>query len=268
MIQLKAASYLGKVQLFKEESGLIASVTTYPDADYAERLHTHETLHLSLVLTGGNLEKRINENIERTAGVVTFYRPGEPHQSTLTRPGSKHVNLEITDHFLHRYGYGPDTDFSTFSHWKAGPGLMLNIYKEVLMQDEYTAVGIEGAITNLLSSNRISDDKRRPAWLDKIIEILQDKWNEWITLEELAHVAEMHPVNLSSNFSRLLGYTISEYRRKVKVDKAVALIQNQKLSLSDIAYQCNFSDQSHFNRTFRQFTGWTPKSYRKQILGT
>ncbi len=266
MIQLKAANYLGIVGHFKEAAGLIASVTTYPDTDYAERWHTHETLHLSLVLAGGNLEKRTNKNIERTAGTVTFYHPGEPHRSTLTRAGSKHVNLEITDQFLRRYGFSADTDFSELLQWKAGPGLMLNIYKELLIADEYTGMGMEAAITNLLSG-KSNAGKGRPVWLTQVVGVLHDQWDQWIGLEELAHIAEIHPVNLSANFSRLLGCTLSEYRRKIKVDKAIALLHNQNISLAEIAYRCNFSDQSHFNRSFLRFTGWTPKAYRDRVLG-
>src|SRR5580658_8209274 len=100
MIGLKAANYLGLVEALRHENGIIASITSYPDAGYAENLHYHDTLHLSLVIRGGNLEKRRQKDIERVPGIVTFYDPGEPHQSTRTLAGSRHVNLEITEVFL------------------------------------------------------------------------------------------------------------------------------------------------------------------------
>lgn len=44
---------------------------------------------------------------------------------------------------------------------------------------------------------------------------------------------------------------------------AVHLVHHTALPLTEIAYLGNFSDQSHFIRTFRQFTGLTPGEYRR-----
>jgi AraC-like DNA-binding protein len=43
----------------------------------------------------------------------------------------------------------------------------------------------------------------------------------------------------------------------------VHLVHHTALSLTEIAYLGNFSDQSHFIRTFRLFTGLTPGEYRR-----
>ena len=100
MLALQSARYLGQLNHSKEASGLLASITSYPNVPYAENLHYHEAFVMSLVLKGGNLEKRKARAVERIPGTVTCHDAGEPHQSTRMLPGSCHVNLEITDQFM------------------------------------------------------------------------------------------------------------------------------------------------------------------------
>src|ERR1700754_2790129 len=102
MIALKEANYLGHVEQLTRYGGMIASVTTYPDIAHAENLHYHDTLHLSLVLQGGNLEKRKQYEIDRLPGTVTYYDAGELHRSTCIEAASRHLNLEILNDFMTR----------------------------------------------------------------------------------------------------------------------------------------------------------------------
>jgi AraC family transcriptional regulator len=41
------------------------------------------------------------------------------------------------------------------------------------------------------------------------------------------------------------------------------LIHRTDLSLTAIAHQCQFSDQSHFIRSFRAYTDMTPGEYKR-----
>ena len=74
-------------------------------------------------------------------------------------------------------------------------------------------------------------------------------------------------MHLSRAIPKYLGSTLGNYLRQQKIRNAINLMMNPKLSLTDIAYQCGFSDQSHFSRIFKLYFNKTPKSYRKEILG-
>src|SRR6266699_3179768 len=100
MIALKKGNFLGQIEHFTDANGMIASVTSYPRIRYTESRHFHETLHLSLILQGGNLEKRKTRAIDCLPGTVTFYDHGEVHQGVDILPGSSQVNLEMTDQFM------------------------------------------------------------------------------------------------------------------------------------------------------------------------
>jgi len=263
MLALQSARYLGRLNHSKETGGLLASITSYPNLSYAENLHYHETFVLSLVLKGGNLEKRKKSEIERIPGTVTCHDAGAPHQSTRMRPDSCHVNLEITEQFMKTY----ELDTQAAALEKGSPAdarfLMLKIYQELVTNDQESLLSIESALLHLLQfAGRYDHRQGLPAWVLKVREALYDKWNENLTLSELALIANLHPVNLSGHFPRYFGCTMGEFRRKVKMEKALELLKCRDLSLTAIAHDCGFADQSHFTRICKDLTGWNPKQLK------
>jgi AraC-like DNA-binding protein len=51
-----------------------------------------------------------------------------------------------------------------------------------------------------------------------------------------------------------------------RVNEASRLLSDGGMSLADIGYWCGFSDQAHFQRTFKRATGLTPGQYRKVAM--
>ncbi|WP_255373701.1 AraC family transcriptional regulator [[Flexibacter] sp. ATCC 35103] len=78
---------------------------------------------------------------------------------------------------------------------------------------------------------------------------------------------ELNPSYLSREFSKYFeDLNFGEYVRKLRIEKAINLIQNSNYTLTEIAYMTGFSDQSHFTRIFKLHTGKNPSSYRKNAL--
>ena len=48
----------------------------------------------------------------------------------------------------------------------------------------------------------------------------------------------------------------------LRVDAASNLLKNTDMSLVDIAFECGFGSERNFYRSFKEFTGLTPKEYR------
>ena len=70
------------------------------------------------------------------------------------------------------------------------------------------------------------------------------------------------PRHLSRKFYELSGMNAEQTLLYLKYLKAKNLIHYSDLTLSQITYACEFSDQSHFIRAFKSFTNLTPKEYR------
>lgn len=64
-------------------------------------------------------------------------------------------------------------------------------------------------------------------------------------------------------FSRAVGLTPKLYCRVLRFQKVLELAAARPiLSLSDLALEAGFSDQPHFNRQFKEFTGMRPGEYQ------
>ncbi|MDQ1855358.1 helix-turn-helix domain-containing protein [Chryseobacterium sp. WLY505] len=57
---------------------------------------------------------------------------------------------------------------------------------------------------------------------------------------------------------------MGEYLRKLKLNKSLELLSSSH-SLTDIAMECGFSDQSHFIRCFKENIGITTLKYRNLL---
>lgn len=62
-----------------------------------------------------------------------------------------------------------------------------------------------------------------------------------------------------------IGVSPKQFSRISRFQSALNCLYNQPVSrLSDIAYTFNYSDQSHYIREFREFSGLSPKQFVKQ----
>jgi AraC-like DNA-binding protein len=107
-----------------------------------------------------------------------------------------------------------------------------------------------------------------PSWAKELKELIQDQLdiNLSLSLKELSGELNVHPAYLSREFSKYFDdLSFGEYVRKMRIDKAIYLLQQTDHSLSEIAYLTGFSDQSHFTRIFKKQTGQNPSSYRKTL---
>ena len=73
------------------------------------------------------------------------------------------------------------------------------------------------------------------------------------------------PGHLNYLVKKLYGIPAKQYIQNRLFLEAKRLLANSSLSVSEIAWQLNFQDNSYFARTFKKFTGYTPLSYRQEI---
>jgi AraC family transcriptional regulator len=92
---------------------------------------------------------------------------------------------------------------------------------------------------------------------------MHDRWNESLSLQVLSDETGIHPVTISYYFPKYFACTFGAYMRKLKVSHALTLMKAGNTSLTSIAYECGFADQSHFIHTFKNLTGFLPAKYRK-----
>jgi AraC-like DNA-binding protein len=74
------------------------------------------------------------------------------------------------------------------------------------------------------------------------------------------------PNHLNALCQDLLGKTAGELIRDRVLLEAKRLLTNAGATVTEIAYQLNFQDNSYFNRFFKKYVGVTPDEFRKTLM--
>ena len=110
----------------------------------------------------------------------------------------------------------------------------------------------------------VREQPRDAERLRKVQATITARCTESLSLDELAHEAGMSRYHFVRVFSRVVGMTPHAWQIDQRIERARGLLE-QGMSLADAALQLGFSDQSHFQRAFKQRVAATPGEYRRVV---
>ena len=96
----------------------------------------------------------------------------------------------------------------------------------------------------------------------KAIQYISNHVNKNILVEDVAEYLGIDRSTLSRKFKRELGFNISSYIMRRKLEEAKSLLIYTDKSISEISEYLCFSTQSYFQNVFRSKFGTTPKKFR------
>lgn len=98
--------------------------------------------------------------------------------------------------------------------------------------------------------------------LFKVIQYVHENTNKNITVKEIAEYVGFSRPYLSRKFKSELGFSLSDFIRRCKLEEAKYLLAYSDKSISDISNYLCFSSQSHFQKAFKDQYNVTPNIYR------
>lgn len=102
----------------------------------------------------------------------------------------------------------------------------------------------------------------------RVLAYLNLHYPEKIVEKDLLQVAAVCRTDLYQYFKCLTGYSCFDYLRWLRICHAADYMTNTTYSLSYISDICGFSNPPHMSRIFRNYTGITPRAYRKSVRPT
>ena len=81
-------------------------------------------------------------------------------------------------------------------------------------------------------------------------------------LVDLAALLQTSPAHLSRTFSHHTGMSVSRFRNRVRISRALERLDEGESDLAALASGLGFSDQAHFTRTMRAELGQSPGQVR------
>lgn len=101
--------------------------------------------------------------------------------------------------------------------------------------------------------------------IDKIVKSVVEtilSANGQISISELSRKNHIHRRQLVRKFSSSIGLSPKQLSKTIRLQATLkSLLVNKASKLTDLAYENEYYDQSHFIKDFREFTGFSPKEF-------
>jgi AraC-like DNA-binding protein len=88
--------------------------------------------------------------------------------------------------------------------------------------------------------------------------------NEQFGVSELAREMNMQRSTLHRKVKKIFSFSVSQFISHVRLKKALEILQNDSLTVSETAYECGFHSVTYFSKCFHDFYGFAPGAIKKQ----
>ncbi|MNR40418.1 Arabinose operon regulatory protein [compost metagenome] len=122
-----------------------------------------------------------------------------------------------------------------------------------------------GLLSNMMHQLVLGLSRKKP--LHRTIQQMTRMIEEQLTDNlSLAHYADKLFVNasyLSSLFKQEMGINFVDYVHQKRIERAKPLLKEQSLKIQEVAHAIGYTDEAHFSKTFKKWTGYSPSQYVK-----
>lgn len=101
--------------------------------------------------------------------------------------------------------------------------------------------------------------------INDAIEFINVNIYKYISNETISNYLDMNPNYLSSLFKHETGIPLRKFIIDKRISESKYLLRNTSMSINSIAQALHFSNQSHFTKSFKDRTGFTPKYYQDVV---
>ncbi|HEX9995792.1 MAG TPA: AraC family transcriptional regulator [Abditibacterium sp.] len=195
-----------------------------------------------------------------------FWQLFVPHAGSSSSETSLHHHLRLESEVRARFDLRLD---ELHAHWNAptpaGPLLFRAAVFEML-------VALARQLETKQQTPRAGDACERAALsrssisITDILLFCRENYRHPITVESLASRFFVSPGHLSELFVRETGLPPAAFIRRLRLERACALLAQKQLPVAEIATRVGFGSSAHFCRTFRATYGVSPLQHRAQIL--
>jgi AraC-like DNA-binding protein len=118
------------------------------------------------------------------------------------------------------------------------------------------------ASPNFAANLELYDQER----MDRVFQFLTSRLDQDLRLSEAAQLLHLSEGAFSRFFRAHTGKTFPAFVNELRVGRACRLLTMSEKTVTELAFECGFSNLSNFNRQFLKLKGHTPREFRKQML--
>lgn len=241
--------------------------------------HSHEQWSLGAITDGESTFLYRDKCHPVQAGALVLMNPGWVHACNPidNRPWGywmMYVDTGWLTALRHEAGLLPRPDWQdigtailTDDHWYSGYCELAKTLldpAQVLLDKQTRAVEYLSGLMHALADQPVQPMVQAPSRLHALAAFLDEHAADELSLETLCVQSGYSPGHLIRAFKQYFGLTPHAYL----VNRRIQLGQSELkhgTAIADAALSTGFSDQAHFQRTFKRLVAATPNQYRRSV---
>jgi len=140
----------------------------------------------------------------------------------------------------------------TFSHFERLVEL-LNIFDILATTNEFSVLN---SADKRFDFNHKDEDR-----INKVYEYVEQNYQKNINIQAVADLANLTIPSFCRYFKKISHITYTDFVNEYRINQACRLLFENK-PIADICFEVGFNNISHFNKTFKQLKGVSPREYK------
>lgn len=134
---------------------------------------------------------------------------------------------------------------------------LISILQDLSMSNEYSVLNADGVA--------MAVDTKDNDRMNEIYSYIRANFKEHISLDEIADEVNMTVPAFCRYFKKISRKTFTKFVNEYRVVHASKLLAETSLQITEVSFESGFNNFSHFNKSFKEFTGKSPSAYRKEF---
>jgi AraC-like DNA-binding protein len=232
--------------------------------------HTHDHPIVAIMLAGAFDLRICGRGLSCAAATVMIEPAGEPHGNAVHHDGAEVLVLQPDPARSARWH--PFAPLLTTVGFLVHPGvrrLGLRVAGEIRSADALSGLAADAlSLEMLIAIARMNAparaDRASPPWWRRIEELLRELPVGSLRVNAIADAVGMEPHRLVRMFRRRHQMGLGAYVRLLRLERSASRLASSNDSISRIAAEEGFADQSHLTRLFKAHFGFAPAAYRSR----
>jgi len=134
---------------------------------------------------------------------------------------------------------------------------MIRVLNTLETNNEYTILNADGFALEL----QVQDNDR----INVVFNYVKDNFQEPIQLDTVSNMVSMTTPSFCRYFKKITNKTFTNFVNDYRLVHASKLLSENTKSITEISYESGFNNFSHFNKSFKAFTGKSASQYRHEL---
>ena len=134
---------------------------------------------------------------------------------------------------------------------------MISILNTLETNNEYTILNADGFSVEL----QVQDNDR----INVVFNYVKDHFQEPIQLEAVSSLVSMTSPSFCRYFKKITNKTFTAFVNDYRLVHASKLLAENNMSITEICFESGFNNFSHFNKSFKAFSGKSASHYRNEL---